>query len=279
MNTRPSSKRLLKQVLPALLAAAVLASPAAAQVLVSLDFETASQVTNNFRTGTSTASALAQTSNGAANDYLTVTNNLAGTNGLRSLVYDTTPASSAVQNTFSGSSIIEGDIDTSKAGQSFGVYIVNPSVEGTSNFNLLALFNWDASGTNDQVRFFRNSSFTAAGTGTSAYNSGTTISAGVNAADGFAPFSLTYSQDTSDTTQAILNMTVGTFNTGNILMGTGTYLSSYEIGFRFGTSNAVGDQVALDNISVTQVPEPSAAALAVTGLLGLAWLRRKRLSA
>lgn len=270
MNIRTSSKRFLKLVLPVLVAAFVPASPGTAQVLVSLDFETAGDVANNFRALSVNNASFTQTSNGVANDSMSVTST--GVSGLRSFIYDTTPANATVQNTFSGSVLIEGDIDTTGSTTSFGIYLLNPAGEATGN-QLLSLFNWDSSGTNDLLRLFKTSSVTSGSASGQHYTSGN-VNAGTNVADGFTHYALSYRADTVDSTQAVLNLTVGSFSTGDIFMGTGTYFSTYEIGFRF-SPNGSGQTVFLDNFSVTQIPEPSTVTLAVLGLLGLVLLRRK----
>jgi len=259
-----------KHLLLALTALATLTLPSTgqSQVVANVDFETSTDVANHFRAMSANNAAFGQTSNGAANDYMTVTSS--GASGLRSFIYDTTPASSAVQNTFSGTATIEGDIDTTGSSTSFGVYILNPSAESTAN-QFLALFNWDNSGTSDLLRFFKTSSVSTGSASGQQYTSGN-VNAGVNVTDSFAHYSLTYKADTTDSTQAVLNLTVGSFSTGDVLMGTGTYFSTYEVGLRF-SPNTSGQSVYLDNFTITQVPEPSTLGMILGGGALLAWLR------
>ena len=239
---------------------------------VSLDFETAGQVTGNFRNIGTTVTSNTQSSNAGANDYLihNVTDS-AGSEAV--LVYDTTPGDTTVgtQSTFSVSSPLNVNFDfrATTAGSSIGIIFADPT--NSANY-VLALFNIDNGGvtTSDLLRFFKDG--TAAGNQS---GSTTTASTGINAGSSFGNFSATLS--VVGTTPTI-SLTVGsqtasrTFPAGDYDWGNTTVsLRLYDAG----AANPNTD-IWVDNFTISSVPEPSTyAAIFGAAILGVALMRRR----
>lgn len=250
--------------------------PACAGAAV-LDFETPGQLTGNFRmlsnagtSGNTGLYQLAQSANGTANDYLTAYYASTG-GGAASFVYDTTPAESAVKTTFNvpvGSTLtVTMGAVFHKPGSSLGVYFINPANEGAG---YLALFNADASGSNDNFRFANGAAPNTAGAGALSANNYQATSVAVLGAADYSTFSnvtATYSVLTSNSYRM-------TLRAGSTLVSSATYtgtpLTNVGVGLRVYSEQAY---LAVDNFSAA-VPEP--AAVSVLGIAGLAALRRKR---
>ncbi|SDU30494.1 PEP-CTERM protein-sorting domain-containing protein [Verrucomicrobium sp. GAS474] len=262
----------------ALLAAAPLA--AQAQSLVSLDFQGGiTDFTNNFRNLSGTAIANSVTAQGASGSLALTLSNSYSANG--AVVYDTTPADSTVQNTFSTSGgldvhfqvTLSGTVPSSPPG--IGVLFINPTGETSS---LLALSNY-VSDTSDRIRFFTGNP--------SGSNSGADFVKTDVSGNGGVSYTANTTTDvdvkyTVSGTSAILTMTIGTF-TSTYNFGTGTALSNVEIGLRLFDQSS-GNSVMIDNLTVSSiaaVPEPSTYALMILGafLAGLAYRRKQGFTA
>ncbi|HSI09360.1 MAG TPA: PEP-CTERM sorting domain-containing protein [Rariglobus sp.] len=239
---------------------------------VSLDFETAGQVSDNFRNIGTTVTSNTQSSNAGANDYL-IHNVTDGAGSEAVLLYDTTPGDTTLgtQSTFSvGSSLnVSFDFRASTAGSSIGIIFADPT--NAANY-VLALFSVDNGGitTSDLLRFFKD--------GTSAGNqsgSTTTASSGINAGSSFGHFSATLS--VVGTTPTI-SLTVGsqtasrTFPAGDYdWTNTTVALRLYDAGA--GNPNT---DVWVDNFTIGAIPEPSTyAVVSGAAVLGLALWRRR----
>jgi hypothetical protein len=248
----------------------------AAHAQVSLDFETAGQLSGNFR-NISAASSNTQSSNGAANDYLIhdISN---GSTNAAALLYDTTPGdtTSGTQSTFSVSSPlkVEFDFRATTAGSSVGIIFADPN--DASN-NVLALFNLDNSGTTDLFRFFKDGTVTS-GSVTAGTQSGSSsnLSTGVDAGSSFGHYSVTLSVVG---TLPTLELTVGSQTASRTLPTLGDFdwanttviLRLYDAGNTSSTPD-----LWVDNFTISSIPEPSTyAAVFGTSVLGLALFRRR----
>ena len=243
---------------------------------VNLDFETAGQLSANFRNLGTGTSSLTQSSNGAANDFVSVNNTNATqfSFGALGLLYDTTPAdtTAGTQSAFTTTSPLTVSVDfrAAVASTSIGVYFADAN--NTSN-NVLALFNVDTSGNNDQLRFFRDGVVTSAGT---QVGSSSNVSTGVNVGSPFSNLSATLS--VVGTTPSI-SFTVGTQTvTSAFLAGHIDWSSTVVILRLFDNDSAAGTSLDIDNFSVSSIPEPGTCALFFGGaaLAMFALRRRKR---
>ncbi len=259
---------------PALGILGILMTAAVSQAAILVDFNTAGDLAGNFR----------QTYNPTETDTVQVmpagyvstsaTSLSSGSTLSESFIYDTTPANGTVKNTFTGPVTISMDIRAAQS-SSFGIYIVDPSETNGGATHRLALFNFDNSGTSDQIRIFSTSSISNAQVGTAVYNNNTTNIASLGSQ--FVSASLTYRESSLGSGHAIMNFTVNGVSSGDVDLGAGTYLSSFEVGVRLYDSSTGAGAADMDNFAI--VPEPSTMALASLGLVFLGVLRRRRKAA
>ncbi len=208
-----------------------------------------------------------------ANGYVTADHSVVvtGSHYHDTLIYDTTPANAVQQNLFTGEVTISLDARTAQAG-SIGLWIINPSESGNQQ---LALFNWDVSGgTTDRIRLSKETTLVQPGIGATLLD----VTGDAGAAAGgtaFTTITLRYWEGLPGT--AYMNFTAGTFSTGDVSLGAGSYFPSYQIGIRAyddvtGTGPGQAGGTDFDNFTV--VPEPGMAALCL--ISGLAAARRRR---
>ncbi len=259
---------------------AVAAIPATVGRAALVDFETAGDLTNNFRQSTGDAN-VAQTADAAGNDYVTV-NNQQTANAGKSFLYDTTPAdaTSGTASTFSSTNPITVSYafqagTTGTSTNSFGVYIIDPTNETTNS--LLALLNVDASATNERIRFFKDGNWSTSSAGTQVGSNNDSSSSIVAVGDPFKTLTLTYS--VSGTTPT-LTLAVGSFSATSAFSA-GDAITNPEFALR------IYDAQTSDGSSITQhtttanfdnfqvVPEPASLGMLGAGL-GLALMRRRR---
>ena len=246
---------------------------------VSLDFETAGQVTGNFRNIGPATSSNTQSANAAANDYLIHNISINSTNAA-ALLYDTTPGDTTVgtQSTFSVSSPlkVEFDFRATTPGSSVGIIFADPT---NADNNVLALFNLDNGGAtaDDQFRFFKDGVVNTSGV-TGGTQSGTTVSldSGINTGSSFGRYSVTLS-------------VVGTLPTLSLTVGSQTASRAFPTVGDFDWTNttvilrifdagglAANTDIWVDNFTISSVPEPSTyAAILGAAILGLALMRRR----
>lgn len=247
-----------------------------AHAQVSLDFETAGQVSGNFRNLGPATNSNTQSSNAAANDYL-IHNISNGSFSAAVLLYDTTPGDTTggTQSVFSVSSPLTVSVDfrATTANSSVGIIFADPANAGN---HVLALFNVDNSGTTDLFRFFKDGTVTTASV-TAGTQSGTSQSAstGVDAGSSFGNYSVTLSVVGTTPTLAVTvgNQTFSnTFSSGDFdWSNTTVILRLFDAGN--GTSTA---DLWVDNFTINAIPEPSTyAAISGAAVLGLAFLRRR----
>jgi hypothetical protein len=244
---------------------------------VSLDFETAGQVSGNFRNLGPVITSNTQSSNGVSNDYLI--HNVPDSSGsAAALLYDTTPGDTTVgtQSTFSVSSplTVSFDFRASTANSSVGIIFADSN--DASN-NVLALFNIDNSGTTDLFRFFKDGSVTTTSvTGGLQSGSNQAVSTGVDVGSTLGRYSVTLSVAGTVPTLAV---TVGSQTFSNTFGG----LTDYDWGnttvilrlFDAGGAN-VNTDIWVDNLTIGAIPEPSTyAAIFGAVVLGLALARRR----
>lgn len=247
-----------------------------AHAQISLDFETAGQLSDNFRNLGQTNTLNTQSANGAANDYITHNVPDASVNAA-ALLYDTTPGdtTSGTQTTFSVSSplTVSFDFRSTTANSSIGIIFADPT--NASN-NMLALFNIDNSGSTDLFRFFKDGTVTTAGvTAGTQSGSSQTGSSGIDIGSAFGHFSVTL---TVVGTTPTLELTVGsqTFSRTSVSgdfdwANTTVILRLFDAGGSTANTN-----VDVDNFAINAIPEPSTyAAISGAAVLGLAFLRRR----
>lgn len=244
---------------------------------VSLDFETTGQFSDNFRGVALPGGTAAQTSNGAANDFVRH-DRTTGTNAGVAYLYDTTPGDTtpATQSVFStGSPVtVSFDLFAAPSGSSFGVYFADPSNPGN---NVLALFT--ANTGNDSFAFFRDGTISSgsltAGTqiGTTT-TVATTIEAGTTFTTG-GGFSVTLSFVGATPT---LSLTAGgqtvskSFSAGDV-----DWTNTVVILRLFDNNASVGSGVGVDNFTISAIPEPAhAATVLALGAVCFAAVRRRR---
>lgn len=240
-----------------------------AQVLVNLDFQSASSFTNNFRVVNGTG--FAQQFDASGNGYIK------GSNGTGTYIYDANGATAGVSS-FAVSQSQPLTISfkpSSQSNGSIGVYIINSGTDTA----YLALLNYNFSGSNDQLRFAN-----AVVTGPSSSAAGTLVTGShpnntnfiANEPEGDAqtiPFastaSLIYSINALNEPQFsfTVNGTTSTFSLPGL-----TAFSNVEIGFR---SNNGGTAMRLDDFSVSTVPEMGGSLLVALGIGCLLAVRRR----
>ncbi len=248
------------------LGAGLAVSPASAAIL---NFDDASQYTNNFRT-------LEQEMG------VTIGHNAGGfvraaaptTTSRVTTLYDTTPGDLAdTKTTFGTNTRIEFDARLPDAGRSIGVYLINAA--SAQNAAYLALFNVDDSGTSDRIRFSSSANPTSAANnaaGLEAAAAGNLGNAGYNASTAdFVHVTLDYTVDVNS--HPVLSFTAGDFNR-TITFASLTAYSQVEVAFRLSPGTSGSRFLDIDNVSIGAIPEP--AALSVFGLGAIGLLSRRR---
>lgn len=242
---------------------------------VSLDFETAGQVSGNFRNLGPATTSNTQSSNSAANDYL-IHNISDGSFSAAVLLYDTTPGDTTpeTQSTFSVSTPLTVSFDFRATTATSSVGIIFADSTNASN-HVLALFNVDNSGTTDTFRFFTDGTVSTGSVTSGNLYATNNASTGVDAGATFGNYSATLSVVGTTPTLAV---TVGsqtfsrTFASGDFdWANTTVILRLFDAGNTSSTPN-----IWVDNFTISAVPEPSTYA-AITGaaVLGLAFWRRR----
>lgn len=228
--------------------------------LAYVDFETAGQVTGNFRVANTNFATFGQTSNGAANDFMTVSGTASAT-----VVYDANGAAAGV-STFNVSQshplTVSADVSFPANTTSFGIYIIN-NADPTQAY--LALFNLDSG--NDRIRFSSNATPNNSGAGS--LSTGTVPDAGFTFGT-LTNISLTYSINASN--NPVLTMTAGSQSNSIAFTAINTPFTDVQVGFRI-TSNA--GTVGIDNLSISTIPEPSTFAV-VAGVVAVGAVATRR---
>lgn len=260
----------------AVAAIGVLLACSGATAAVSFNFETPGQYSANF-TQVGGQLTAAQTSLGAANDYLRLIGSTAVQAQRAVPIYDATPGDGAATKSLfqavpGGAGVtVSADVQFSANNASYGVYFVNGADRTKA---VLALFNVNSSGALDNIRF---TSATSAGWDPASNGNPTetnlSLTAASNADAGvntgaFAPISVTYSINASN--RIVLSMTAGSRTLVSAPITGTTAFSNVEVGFRLSPG---GDAQTVDVDNVSIVPEP--AALSLLGLAGLALVRRR----
>jgi hypothetical protein len=291
------------------LAIAVAPASSALAAVVTLDFETPGQVSNNFFSyqagGMVSPVAIEQTGFGAANDFARTAPQGTGVSAVA--IVDPSPGNrSNLDSRYIATAtpkVFSGDFAASTGGinggnrPSVGFTIIDPT--NISN-NLLLLVNFDVGGTGgtgDRIRIFRDgASNTQAGAGTSLYDSNTTVLNGVGGSVGSVNLGINLS---SDATPVFGNLSFGySVVSGVALMtlqfGSTTFTSSglagltaaetigtYELGVRLFDNTNAGfsatgrlDAAKMDNFTFDAIPEP--AAFISAGVAGWVLTRRRR---
>lgn len=266
--------------------------PAWSQIVGPLTFDSAADLTDNFRNiqlPGSTGQVTVATDGG--NSYLDVA---AGTSSIAWVAaYDTTPAVAGdAHQTFSGDFTVSFGISSAHANASFGFYLVDPLNSGN---NLLTLFNLDSTaGTagNEQIRFWRDTANLTAG------DTGTIYASGISGTEGsfhfptnswitsasvagnvvasatspytFYPVSFTYSPSSSQ-----LTVTQGSFSS-TLAIPAADVIANPRLLLRVNDPSLAAGSVKIDNFTVTTIPEPASAVLAGLSALGLGMMRRRR---
>lgn len=237
-----------------------------------IDFETAGDLTGNFRLYGNVPD-VSQTVPTAGNDSVVYQHNSIMPLGHVGL-FDTTPSDGgATQNTFSGNLRVELDLSASQRNARFGVWFIDPT-PGNANRNLLAWFGMDVISTRDIIRFFKNGDAV----------SGNPPFMGINAGPGSGGPAESGADVSLDTAMTWSHLTVDYWvdslgvPTIALTVGTLTAVSSYaasdalpaNVEVAFYLLDQPGDGSAkLDNFSIAQVPEPSAMVLLFLGALPL----------
>lgn len=274
-----SARRLSALAAPVVIAAVLSASAPAARA-VTVDFSSDNDFANNFHAYPVSGGTYAQS---AATGNLTWTTTGSQTGAF---VYDTNGATADGVVNFvpgAGSSVtVDFDFSTSVDNSSVGVYF-----GGSRSSELLALFNVNNSGAQDQTRIFSISGWNATNP---AVNGNTTTSANQSQASGGWTTNTTYHVNLTiaytSASAANVTLTVSDrYTVSNPLASfsvtaTNQTVSSTlnEIGFRTGMGGSAG-VITLDNIAIatSAIPEPSSfAALGGLAVLACAALRRRR---
>jgi len=275
-----------KAISVAALALLFLFSGTALRAQVLFDFETSGQWTGNFRKIT-TASlsanlSVAQTSNGASNDYVTHENKT-GSSSTPAFLYDSTPAdtTSATDSVFStaGDITVSLDFRAAAATSSIGIYFADPS---NYNNNLLCLFTLDASSTTDTFRAWRDGTV-AAGSASPGTQVGSTANFATSVASAGSPTftSLAFKLSVSGSTPT-LSLTSGSQTSSQVFSsGDFDFLGSNAVVMVRMNDGNINSTSAFDfdNFQIQAVPEPSAWLLLSAGLALLVILERRRRNA
>lgn len=260
------------------LGAVILGSSIKSAAIGPIDFETAGDLTGNFRLYGNVPD-VSHTGPAAGNDYVVYQHNSIVPPGHVGL-FDTTPGDgSATQNTFSGNLRVEFDLSASERNSRFGVWFIDPT-PGNANRNLLAWFGMDVLPTRDIIRFFKNGDPISGNPPSFGVFMGGTSPTVQSGADVSPDTTMTWSRLTVDYWVDSLGVP-----TIALTVGTLTAVSSYEasdalpanVEVAFYLLDQPGDGSAkLDNFSITQVPEPSALMLLFLGALPLCRRGRAR---
>jgi hypothetical protein len=243
---------------------------------VFLDFETAGQFANNFRTMVNNGSTvLSQTSNGVANDFFT---SFGGSNA--ALVYDangTASGTSSFAVSKTQSLTVSLDASFTTTGNSLGIYIINKNNESQGYLAFFSVNNGTGTGS-DRILYSSNPNgpSTAGASGIVVGTSGFANNAdtGFSPNSGFGNISLTYSINEND--NPVLTMTAGSQSSSIAFTSITTPFTDVEVGFRFSSGSGT---IGIDNFSIStaSIPEPSTyAALFGAAVLGLAVTRRRK---
>lgn len=238
---------------------------------INLDFETAGQFPNSFRTLNANGATLVQTSNGAGNDFMTSSN---GSGSV--LVYDANGSAGGSSSFTVGQSLpltVSANVSFTVSNNSFGIYIVNAA---NAAQGYLAIFNVNASGGNDQIRFASNAVPSTSGAGSLGAGSfANNADTGITTGSVFGGVSLTYSINGSN--NPVLTMTAGSQTSSITFSSITTPFTEVEVGFRFGSSSGIVGMDELNIVPTTaSIPEPSTfAVLAGFSVLGVCALRRR----
>jgi len=256
----------------ATLAGALLLIGGGAQAAV-IDFETPGQYADNFRTLYS-GLTVGQSDNGVDNDYVRIGRPMIGTTTRASLLYDTTASDGDVtRSTFSlspgGPAVtVTADVWFTAGGASWGVYFINASDRQQA---VLALFNVNASGGNDNIRFtlptatqYVNPASTASTEPTLSLTTNSYADAGITVNE-FKTISASYWLNEEG--KIVMSMTAGTRTLESAPITGLDAFSQVEIALRISPAGADADYILFDNIDVSMVPEPT-----VLGLIGAAGL-------
>jgi lysophospholipase L1-like esterase len=206
-----------------------------------LDFESAGQYAANVRVLMATGTA-AQTDPEAGepdNDFVSVSG------GALVVALDPTPGDgTATRRVVAPPCRVAADVAFGGANNSFGVHFINPANPAQAH---LALFNVDASGGTDLIRFSAdaNPQTGAAGTLVAAASAESGLAAG----GGFRRIQVGYA--TNAMGEPVLSLWAGTIR-GTLTLTGVTALASAEISLRF--SAGAGTGVAFDNLLAGPVP-------------------------
>jgi hypothetical protein len=254
--------------------------------LVSLDFETSGQLGANFNAALSLNASFASEQSSGGNGYVAATSPAAGSAAWIG-VYDPADPSNVIP-TFSGPITISLDISSESANASFGVFLFDTADAGN---NLLALYNLDFSGANEQIRFWHdtplnstnvvaanqylsgsingtNGTFSGNAWITNAGSAGATVST----TSPYTFYRLTFAYDPTART---LRLASDTFS-ATLNIPAGDVINNPGFALRVNDPSAGGSPALtakIDNLTV--VPEPGTAAM--LALAGLVFgLRRRR---
>jgi hypothetical protein len=269
--------------------AALLSAPVIhAQSVNPLNFETAGQLSSNFRpilNGT-TASEGSDGTNG----FVQV---LGGTNTTPWIgIYDTTPGDAGdPAQTFSGPFTLRIDISGANTNSSFGLFLFDSANQAN---NLLTIFNIDnntvAAG-NEQIRFWRDTSMvssavtnaytTSAFTGTNGTadagtNSWITTAAirGNEVIDTTSPFTFYTLDFTYDPGASTLQVSTGSFS-ATLTVPAADLIANPAVAVRINDAVVDASNTAkFDNFAV--VPEPGSITLLGLSALGMMTVRRRQ---
>lgn len=238
--------------------------------LVDINFNGGTEFADNFR-DTSFRPFVGHTTQ--ANGYVSADHTVteAALHYQDTVIYDTTPADSVQQNLFSGDVSIFLDVRAAQAGSSIGFTIINPSETGGQQ---TFFFNWDTdSGPNELFRVTTDTNLTEPGINTTVYSQQS--DSGLLAGSGlFTTISLRYWEGSPGV--AFMNFTAGSFNSGDVSLGAGSYLPSFQIGIRAYDGvdgSAVGQIGGVDYDNFRVIPEPGSAILLAVSALGV--MRRR----
>jgi hypothetical protein len=238
-----------------------------ARAAVTVDFESPTAFTDNFRKLAGTATPV-MSANGADNDFLSI-------NPATTLMpaYDTTPADGAVKNTFAvapGAALgVSADVRFATTNSSLGVYITDPADE-TKGY--LAIFNVNAPSVsgNDQIRFASNGNPATGGAGTlvNGKSDGNALDLAT-----WGTVNVTYAIDANN--HPVLSIGVGAYTDSVTFTDISTPLTNVEVVFRLAAQAGSGTY-DFDNVTITPAAAPEPASAALLGLAALPALARRR---
>jgi len=267
------------------------AGSARADLAGPLDFETAGQLSANFRDSLKGVTTIVaqQTDSGG---YVSVDAPQTAWIG----IYDTTPLNSSdASQVFGGPIKVHIDVSASVANASFGLFLFDSTNPSPSTKNLLALLNVDSalgSNTAEQIRFWKNTSTTSTAV-TNQYDltaiSGTNGSTDSGTKSWFSNagssgetistsplYTFTSLDFIYDPTALTLSVATPNFS-ATLAIPAGDVINNPAIALRIndpGTAGTTSTQ-KIDDFSVTAVPEPGTATLLLVGLAACTRRRRK----